>query len=99
MTIALLTDFGTKDYFVGALKGVILSINHSAQIIDISHEIPPQDIRAAAFSLRACFREFPAETIFTAVVDPGVGSNRRAILVRAEKYLFVAPDNGLLSFI
>ena len=99
MTIALLTDFGTKDYFVGAIKGVILSINENAQIIDITHEIPSQDIQAASFMLRACYRDFPAKTIFVAVVDPGVGSERRAILVETADYFFIGPDNGLLGFI
>ncbi len=97
--ITLLTDFGTKDYFVGAMKGAILSINKRAKIIDITHEIPPQDIFSANFTLRACYRDFPIKTIFVAVVDPGVGSNRRAILVETEDYYFIAPDNGLLSFI
>ena len=99
MIIALLTDFGTQDYFVGAMKGVILSINKKAQIVDITHEIPPQSIQSASFTLRACYRDFPAKTIFTAVVDPGVGSDRRAILVETKDYYFIAPDNGLLSFI
>lgn len=98
MTIALLTDFGTKDYFVGAMKGAILSINKTAQIIDITHEIEPQNIASASFTLRACYKNFPKKTIFVAVVDPGVGSNRRAILVETEDYYFVAPDNGILSF-
>ncbi len=97
--IALLTDFGTKDYFVGAMKGVILSINQTAQIIDITHEIEPQDIESASFTLRACYQNFPQKTIFVAVVDPGVGSNRRAILVETDNYFFIAPDNGLLSFV
>lgn len=97
--IALLTDFGAKDYFVGAMKGAILSINAEAKIIDITHEIEPQDIVSASFTLGACFRDFPRKTIFVAVVDPGVGSNRRAILVETKDYFFVAPDNGLLSFI
>lgn len=99
MVIALLTDFGTKDYFVGAVKGAILSINRQAAIVDITHEIPPQDILAASFTLRACYKNFPEKTIFVAVVDPGVGSERRAILVETENYYFIAPDNGLLSFI
>ena len=99
MIIALLTDFGTQDYFVGAMKGAILSINQSAQIIDITHEIPPQNIVSASFTLRACYQDFPKETIFTAVIDPGVGSDRRAILIETEKYYFISPDNGLLSFI
>lgn len=99
MIIALLTDFGTRDYFAGAMKGAILSINSNAKIVDITHEIPPQDIKSAAFTFRACYRDFPEKTIFVAVVDPGVGSNRRAILVETGKYFFIAPDNGLLSFI
>lgn len=97
--IALLTDFGIKDYFVGAMKGVILSINKSARIIDITHEIFPQDILSGSFTLDVCYKNFPKETIFVAVVDPGVGSNRRAILVTTKDYYFIAPDNGLLSFL
>ncbi len=99
MVIALLTDFGTKDYFVGAAKGIILSINENAQIIDITHEIPPQEIKSASFTLRACYKDFPKKTVFVAVVDPGVGSERRAILAETEDYYFIAPDNGLLSFV
>lgn len=99
MIIALLTDFGTKDYFVGAMKGVILSINEAARIVDITHDVPPQDLRAASFTLRACYRNFPKNAIFAAIVDPGVGSNRRAILVETGDYYFIAPDNGLLSFV
>lgn len=95
----MLTDFGTKDYFVGAMKGVILSINPNVQIVDITHEIEAQNINAAKFTLQACYKNFPEKTIFVAVVDPGVGSNRRAILVETDEYFFVAPDNGLLSFI
>jgi S-adenosyl-L-methionine hydrolase (adenosine-forming) len=97
--IALLTDFGTRDYFVGAMKGVILSIDRKARIVDITHEIEPQNIRSAGFTLRACCRDFPAKTIFVAVVDPGVGSERRAVLVETAEYFFLAPDNGLLSFV
>lgn len=99
MMIALLTDFGTRDYFVAAMKGVILSINRQATIIDITHEISSQDIAAASFVLQNCYRDFPAKTIFTAVVDPGVGSSRRAIIVETAEYFFIAPDNGLLSFV
>ncbi len=99
MIIALLTDFGTKDYFVGAMKGAILSVNETAKIIDITHEIAAQDVRSASFTLRACYKDFPEKTIFTGVVDPGVGSNRRAILAQTDNYYFVAPDNGLLSFV
>ncbi|HEY8559815.1 MAG TPA: SAM-dependent chlorinase/fluorinase [Pyrinomonadaceae bacterium] len=97
--IALLTDFGTRDYFVGAMKGAILSINESVHLVDITHEIEPQDIASAGFNLRACYRNFLVGTIFVAVVDPGVGSARRAVLVETDEYFFVAPDNGLLSFV
>ena len=97
--ITLLTDFGAQDYFVGAMKGVILSINPNATIVDITHEIPPQDIHAAAFNLLACYKNFPAGTIHVAVVDPGVGSDRFAILVECAGQFFVGPDNGLLSWI
>jgi S-adenosyl-L-methionine hydrolase (adenosine-forming) len=97
--ITLLTDFGTHDYFVGAMKGVILSRNPAASIVDITHEIPPQDIRAAAFNLLACYRNFPAGTIHVAVVDPGVGSERRAVLIECAHQFFVGPDNGLFSWI
>ncbi len=97
--ICLLTDFGIRDYFVGAMKGVILSINDNARIVDITHEIAPQNISSAGFTLRACYADFPKKTIFTAVVDPGVGSARKAILVETDNYYFIAPDNGLLSFI
>ena len=97
--ITLLTDFGAQDYFVGAMKGVILSLNPAATIADITHEIPPQDIQAAAFNLLACYRDFPAGTIHVAVIDPGVGSDRRAILVECANQFFVGPDNGLFSWI
>ena len=97
--ITLLTDFGGSDYFVGAMKGVILSINPGATIVDITHGIPPQDIETAAFNLLSCYRDFPAGTIHVAVVDPGVGSARRAIIVECANQLFVGPDNGLFSWI
>ncbi len=99
MFIALLTDFGTKDYFVGAMKAVISQINENAKIIDITHEIEPQNVHSANFTLRACYKNFPRKTIFVAVVDPGVGSDRKPILVETGDYFFIAPDNGLLSFI
>jgi S-adenosylmethionine hydrolase len=99
MLITLLTDFGTADYFVGAMKGVILSINPEARIVDITHEIPPQDIQAGAFTLSAVYQTFPAATIHVAVVDPGVGSARRPVLVCGGNQFFVGPDNGLFSFI
>lgn len=97
--ITLLTDFGARDYFVGAMKGVILSLNPDATIVDITHEIPPQDIQAAAFNLLACYKDFPTGTIHVAVVDPGVGSYRRAILVECANQFFIGPDNGLFSWI
>ena len=86
-----------KDYFVGAMKGAILSVSADAEIIDVTHEIKPQDVRAAAFTLANYYQTFPPQTIHVCVVDPGVGSNRRAILVETETYYFVAPDNGVLS--
>ncbi|HEX6042875.1 MAG TPA: SAM-dependent chlorinase/fluorinase [Pyrinomonadaceae bacterium] len=97
--ITLLTDFGTADYFVGAMKGVILSINPKAVIVDITHEVPPQDVAAGAFTLLAAYDTFPKGTIHVAVVDPGVGSTRRPIVVSAGDHLFVGPDNGLLTHV
>lgn len=97
--ITLLTDFGSQDYFVGAMKGAILSINRHALIIDITHEIPPQDIEAAAFNLLATYKDFPAGTIHVAVVDPGVGSTRKPILIECGEQFFVGPDNGIFSWI
>jgi S-adenosylmethionine hydrolase len=97
--ITLLTDFGTADYFVGAMKGVILSINPEARVVDITHEIPPQDVRAGAFTLSIAYRTFPANSIHVAVVDPGVGSARRPILVSMDGHYFVGPDNGLFSYV
>ena len=97
--ITLTTDFGMRDSFVGVMKGVILSINPRARIIDISHEIPQGDIATASFVLHGAFRYFPKETIHTIVVDPGVGSERRPVAVEAGHYFFVAPDNGVLSYI
>ncbi len=97
--ITLLTDFGSQDYFAAAMKGVILSINPVAQIVDITHEIPPQDIHAAAFNLLATYKDFPANTIHVAVVDPGVGSSRMAVLIECAGQFFVGPDNGIFSWI
>ncbi len=97
--ITLLTDFGTADYFVGAVKGAILSVNPLTIIADITHEVPPQDIQSAAFSLLAAYNTFPAGTIHLAVVDPGVGSARRPIIVSAGGHFFVGPDNGLFTYI
>ena len=93
-----MTDFGTRDYYVGAMKGVILSINPNVSLVDITHDIEPQNITSAAFVLSACYRDFPP-AIFVCVVDPGVGSERRAIVVESNDHKFVGPDNGLFSFI
>ena len=97
--VTLLTDFGNSDYFVGAVKGVILSLNPEVRIVDITHDIPPQDIEAAAFTLRAAYSSFPPETIHVAVVDPGVGSSRRALLIKTSDRFFVGPDNGIFSYV
>ncbi|RMA97219.1 SAM hydrolase/SAM-dependent halogenase family protein [Hydrogenothermus marinus] len=95
--IALLTDFGIKDGFVGTLKGVIKNINPSVDIIDISHDINSFDILEGALVLRASFSYFPKGTIFCVVIDPGVGTKRDPIIIKTENYYFVAPDNGVLS--
>lgn len=97
--VTLLTDFGTADYFVGALKGAILSVNPQAHVVDITHEIPAHDIEAGAFTLLAAYSSFPPQTIHVAVVDPGVGSARRPVLIHAHGHFFVGPDNGLFSYI
>ncbi|MGC8885791.1 MAG: SAM hydrolase/SAM-dependent halogenase family protein [Verrucomicrobiia bacterium] len=96
--ITLTTDFGTRDWFVGTMKGVILSIAPNAKIVDITHEIPPGDIKSGAFALFAAYSYFPENTIHIAVVDPGVGSNRKPIAVKTNSYWFIAPDNGVLSY-
>lgn len=95
--ITLLTDFGTKDYFAASMKGVILTINPAARIIDITHDIPPYRIDEASYCLQACYRTFPEGTVHVVIVDPGVGSSRRPILVKTARYYFVAPDNGVLT--
>lgn len=95
--ITLLTDFGSRDAFVGIIKGVILGIHPDVSLIDLSHEVPPQDIMAGALLLRSAAPYFPQGVIHVAVVDPGVGSSRRALLVETPSALFVGPDNGLLS--
>src|SRR5438105_1850018 len=95
--ITLLTDFGLADTYVGQMKGAILAVASAAQIVDLSHAVPPQDVRAGAFLLWSAVEVFPAGTIHLAVVDPGVGSPRRAVaLLTGRGDLFVGPDNGLL---
>lgn len=95
--IALLTDFGLRDHYVGTMKGVALGVCPDVTFVDISHDIPPHDVLAGALELAAAYRYFPVGTIFLVVVDPGVGSTRRGIAAETADYRFVAPDNGVLS--
>ncbi len=95
--LTLLTDFGLQDGYVGVMKGVILQIDPTIQIIDLTHQIPPQDIAAARFNLMNAYSYFPKGTVHVAVVDPGVGGSRRAIAVELEQCFLVGPDNGLFS--
>lgn len=97
--IALLTDYGDQDFFVASLKAVILSIQTEAKIVDISHHVRSFDVREGAFLLFGCYKFFPRGTIFVVVVDPGVGTRRRILLVKTKKYYFIAPDNGVLSYV
>ena len=97
--ISLLTDFGTDDEYVGTMKGVILSINPSAKIIDITHNLEPQDIVQAAYLIQSCHAYFPKGTVHIVVVDPGVGSSRSIIALKTATYFFIAPDNGVLTLV
>jgi S-adenosylmethionine hydrolase len=99
MIISLTTDFGVADHFVGAMKGVILGIAPRVHIVDITHSITPYDLNEAAFVLGEAWRWFPRGTIHVAVVDPGVGSARRPIIVEAAGHRFIGPDNGLFTAI
>lgn len=96
--VTLLTDFGAEDTFAGVVKGVILGIAPGIPVIDLTHNCPRHDIRSAAFHLAAAIRFFPPGTVHLVVVDPGVGGERRAIAVETEKAMYVAPDNGVLTF-
>jgi S-adenosylmethionine hydrolase len=96
--ITLTTDFGTDDWFVGTMKGVIATICPKATVVDITHGIASEDIRAGAFALASSYKYFPKGTVHVAIVDPGVGSKRRAIVIQTERCFFVGPDNGVLSF-
>lgn len=95
--VALLSDFGLADHYVGVMKAEILRRAPSARLIDLTHGIAPQGVRQGSFYLEQSLQSFPRETIFLCVVDPGVGSARRAVAVRAGEFYFVAPDNGLIA--
>ncbi|NJL81166.1 MAG: SAM-dependent chlorinase/fluorinase [Richelia sp. SM2_1_7] len=95
--ITLLTDFGISDEYVAVMKGAIAQINPISRVVDITHQIPPQNIIAARFCLMNAYAYFPVGTVHVAVVDPGVGGNRRAVAVELTQGFLVAPDNGLLS--
>lgn len=97
--IALLTDYGLEDHFAGVLKGVIHRINPAVRTIDLTHHVPPQGVAQAGFLLKHSFRYFPERTVFLCVVDPGVGTERGLLAARKGSHLFLAPDNGLLSFL
>ncbi|HKP00385.1 MAG TPA: SAM-dependent chlorinase/fluorinase [Nitrospiraceae bacterium] len=97
--ITLLTDFGDQDSFVASMKGVILTINPQARFVDLSHQVSPHSIEEAAYLLNSCYRYFPEGTVHVAVVDPGVGSARRPLLVKTASYYFLGPDNGLFSYV
>ncbi|MBN1375956.1 MAG: SAM-dependent chlorinase/fluorinase [Dehalococcoidia bacterium] len=97
--ITLTTDFGTSDSYVASMKGVMLSINPQAKIVDITHAVEPHSIRQASFILHTAWRYFPEGTIHLVVVDPGVGSHRRSIILKTPSAFFVTPDNGVLSYI
>ncbi len=97
--ITILTDFGTSDGYAAAVKAVILNINPRVVLVDVTHEIAPQDVHGGAFVLNSVHRFFPPGTIHLAVVDPGVGSDRDAVIVDTGEALYVAPDNGLLSYL
>jgi S-adenosyl-L-methionine hydrolase (adenosine-forming) len=100
MLITLLTDFGDKDPYVGIMKGVIYGLNPAARLVDLTHQVTPQAVREGAFLLHTAYPYFPAGTVHLAVVDPGVGTNRKAICIRVPAVgYFVGPDNGLFSYI
>ena len=97
--ITLLTDFSHKDGYAGIMKGIILGINPDAKIIDLAHDISPQAVSEAAFVLKTSYPYFPAKSIHVVVVDPGVGSRRKIVCVETPDHTFLAPDNGVLSYI
>lgn len=99
VNIAILTDFGLDDIYLGLMKAVILKVNPDANIIDISHAVESYNIKQAAFIISKVVNYFPQNTVFLCVVDPGVGSERRPLIIHTDKYYFVGPDNGLFSYI
>ena len=97
--VALLSDFGTRDHYAGTMRGVIVGICPEAALVDVTHDIPPHDVRAASLELAAAYRFFPSGSVFLAVVDPGVGSARRGLAADTGDHRFVAPDNGVLTHV
>ena len=97
--VTLLTDFGIEDGYVGAMKGAILAVNRSAAVVDLSHAVRPFNVLQGAFLLDSAWRSFPVGSVHVAVVDPGVGTQRKAIAFRAADHYFVGPDNGLFTFL
>ena len=95
--LTLTTDFGISDGYVAAMKGVVLTCTPDAQIVDITHQVPPQDVAAGAFAMYCACPFFPEGSVHVGVVDPGVGSDRRGIIVETEQFVYVGPDNGLFS--
>ncbi len=97
--VTILSDFGIRDTYVGQMKGVVLGLAPEAQLVDLTHEIPARDVTEGAFQLATAWRTFPRGTVHVAVIDPGVGTSRRAIAFRHNGHHFVLPDNGLASFV
>jgi S-adenosylmethionine hydrolase len=97
--ITFTTDFGMTEHYVGTMKGVILNINPSVHLVDISNLVQSYDVLDGALAISQSYRYFPSNTIHLVIVDPGVGTSRRALLVRTEKHFFIAPDNGVMSFV
>ena len=97
--ITLTTDFGSRDGYAAAMKGVILGIHHGATIVDVTHDVPPQDIAHAAFVLGTTCPYFPPDAVHVAVVDPGVATERHPLLLVTPRGSYVAPDNGVVTYI
>lgn len=97
--VAILTDFGNQDHYVGAVRGAVLAACGEAVVVDIAHDLPAHDVAEGAFALMAAYRAFPGRTVFVAVVDPGVGSERRGLALEAGGYRFVGPDNGIFTHV